>query len=95
MIGQPADFVDQEVFIDTTLDLIMIYFQLATALFLSRSFWSVTRHRELCRSAQRGNKDMIKVLNSLKRWTTSATSLSMRGVARVIDIIVAEFSPPR
>lgn len=30
MIGQPAEFVDQEAFIDTTLDLIMIYFQFAT-----------------------------------------------------------------
>jgi hypothetical protein len=95
MIGQPAEFVDQEVFIDTTLDLIMIYFQFATPFFLSRSFWSITRYRELCRSSQRGNKDMIKVLNSPKRWATLATSLSMRGIARVIDILVAEFSLPR
>ena len=91
MIDQPTEFANQGVFIDTTLDLIMIYFQFASPFFLSRSFWSITRYRELCRSAQRGNEDMIKVLNSLKIWTTSAA----RGVARVIDILVAEFSLPR
>ncbi|KAF8350279.1 hypothetical protein F5887DRAFT_944597 [Amanita rubescens] len=75
MSREPAEFVDQDVFMDATLDLITIIFQ------------------EVCRSVRSDSKGIIEVLNCFKTWTLSETSiLRIRGVARMIDLLVAESS---
>ncbi|KAK2462096.1 hypothetical protein APHAL10511_006559 [Amanita phalloides] len=48
--------------------------------------------RELSRSAQRGSTNIISVLDSLKTWVMSGTKMGARGVARIIDELVTEFS---
>ena len=50
------------------------------------------QYSELLKASEKGNTDVVKVLGLLKTWVLCETNvLRMRGVAHMVDLMVAEF----